>query len=257
MLIDWFTVMAQIINFVILVALLKRFLYRPILRAMDERERQIAEQMDSAEQAKASAVLQREEYRQKNENLDRQLAERLQEIDLQVTRERDKKLDEARIEADAIVSRRRELLKRDSLEFEGQFQQELGKAVCAAADRILQDLSGIDLESRIIEVFLDRLPSEIRQRKESASSLIVQSAYPIQPDQKQQMIRMIRSNLGGTAEIKFNQDPNLLCGIQLSWDDQTITWSLSQHLSSLRNLLTEAGTLPAEQPAEGDDQDRR
>ena len=36
---DWFTVIAQIINFLILVALLKRFLYGPIIRAMERRER--------------------------------------------------------------------------------------------------------------------------------------------------------------------------------------------------------------------------
>ena len=40
--IDWFTVVAQAINFLILVWLLKRFLYKPILHAIDEREKGIA-----------------------------------------------------------------------------------------------------------------------------------------------------------------------------------------------------------------------
>ena len=37
MLIDWFTVGAQALNFIILVWLLKRFLYKPILDAIDAR----------------------------------------------------------------------------------------------------------------------------------------------------------------------------------------------------------------------------
>jgi len=38
MLIDWFTVVAQVINFLILVWLMKRFLYKPILNAIAARE---------------------------------------------------------------------------------------------------------------------------------------------------------------------------------------------------------------------------
>ena len=49
MLINWFTVLAQIINFLILVFLLKRFLYKPILRAMAEREEKMADALESSQ----------------------------------------------------------------------------------------------------------------------------------------------------------------------------------------------------------------
>ena len=55
MLIDWFTVAAQAINFLILVGLLSRFLYKPILHAIDEREKGIATQLAQAEADKANA----------------------------------------------------------------------------------------------------------------------------------------------------------------------------------------------------------
>ena len=42
MLIDGFTVGAQVLNFLILVWLMKRFLYQPILDAIDAREQRIA-----------------------------------------------------------------------------------------------------------------------------------------------------------------------------------------------------------------------
>ena len=53
MLIDWFTVCAQIVNFLVLVALLKHFLYGPILRAMDAREQTIAGRLAEAQQKAA------------------------------------------------------------------------------------------------------------------------------------------------------------------------------------------------------------
>ncbi len=55
MLINWFTVGAQAINFLILVWLLKRFLYKPILHAIDEREKGIASQLAQAEAKVAEA----------------------------------------------------------------------------------------------------------------------------------------------------------------------------------------------------------
>ena len=51
--INWFTVIAQVINFLILVWLMKRYLYKPVLNAIDEREKKIAAQLADAEAKKA------------------------------------------------------------------------------------------------------------------------------------------------------------------------------------------------------------
>ena len=47
--VNWFTVAAQVVNFLILVWLLHRFLYGPIIAAMDRRERRIAERLQDAQ----------------------------------------------------------------------------------------------------------------------------------------------------------------------------------------------------------------
>ena len=52
MLIDWFTIGAQALNFLILVWLLKRFLYRPILNAIDARENLVARELSDADAKK-------------------------------------------------------------------------------------------------------------------------------------------------------------------------------------------------------------
>ena len=55
MLIDPFTVIAQIVNFAILAFLLKHFLYDRVIDAMDRREASIAERLSEAEQREATA----------------------------------------------------------------------------------------------------------------------------------------------------------------------------------------------------------
>jgi hypothetical protein len=74
MLIDWFTVGAQVINFLVLVWLLKRFLYRPILDAIDAREQRIAAELADADAKRAEAKQERETFQHKNEEFDEQRA---------------------------------------------------------------------------------------------------------------------------------------------------------------------------------------
>jgi F-type H+-transporting ATPase subunit b len=72
MLIDWFTVGAQLLNFLVLAWLLKRFLYRPILDALDAREQRIAAELADADAKRAEADKARDEFQHKNEAFDRQ-----------------------------------------------------------------------------------------------------------------------------------------------------------------------------------------
>jgi F-type H+-transporting ATPase subunit b len=71
-LINWFTVTAQIFNFLVLVYLLKRFLYKPIVRAMDERERRIASRLEEAEKREEAARQEQDQYEEKKREIDDQ-----------------------------------------------------------------------------------------------------------------------------------------------------------------------------------------
>jgi F-type H+-transporting ATPase subunit b len=75
MLIDWFTVVAQIVNFVILLWLMKRFLYQPILSAIDARESRIAAELSEAATKLAEAEAKREVFQRKNDEIDHQRSE--------------------------------------------------------------------------------------------------------------------------------------------------------------------------------------
>ena len=75
MLIDWFTVVAQTLNFLILVWLMKRYLHKPILRAIDEREKRIVSELADADAKKSEAQKERDQFQQKNEEFDRQRAD--------------------------------------------------------------------------------------------------------------------------------------------------------------------------------------
>jgi len=77
MLIDWFTVGAQVLNFLILVWLMKRFIYQPILNTIDGREKKIADELADAAARKAEAIQERDDFKEKNEVFDQERADLL------------------------------------------------------------------------------------------------------------------------------------------------------------------------------------
>src|SRR5579862_9189144 len=106
--IDWFTIRAQALNFLILVWMLKRFLYKPILHAIDAREKRVAAELADADAKKAESQKERDEFQHKNEEFDQQRAALWSKATEEAKAERQSLLDEARKAADAMTATRRE-----------------------------------------------------------------------------------------------------------------------------------------------------
>jgi F-type H+-transporting ATPase subunit b len=113
MLIDWFTVGAQVVNFLILVWLLKRFLYKPILHAIDERERRIAKELADADTRKTEAEKERDEFQKRNDEFDEQREELLSKAKGEARAESQRLLEESRLAADALRAKQEDALKRE------------------------------------------------------------------------------------------------------------------------------------------------
>ena len=157
MLIDWFTVGAQALNFLILVWLMKRFLYTPVLDAIDAREKRIAAVIADADQSKAEAAQERETFRRKNEEFDEQRAELVAQSRREANAERYRLLDEARQAADGLSAKRKEMLRRDVHTLNQAVGRRTQQEVLAIARQALTDLASTSLEARMTEVFTRRL----------------------------------------------------------------------------------------------------
>ena len=155
--IDWFTVVAQAINFLILVWLLKRFLYKPILDAIDERERGIAAQLAQAEAKKAEAQKERDDFQHKNDIFGQERASLLKIAVDEANAERQRLLDEARKDADILRAKREEALRSEQPNLNQEITRWTQKEVFAITRKTLADLAATGLEERMAEVFVGRL----------------------------------------------------------------------------------------------------
>ena len=157
MLIDWFTVIAQVINFLILVWLLKRFLYRPILDAIDAREKSIAAQIADAQAQQIVAQKQQDEYQSKNAMFDKEHDKRMTQVMEDAKTERIKLLDLARSESDDLRKKLQQALVNEQHSLNEDLVRRARDEVFAIARKTLSDLAGISLEERMTDIFIARL----------------------------------------------------------------------------------------------------
>ena len=153
MLIDWFTVGAQALNFLILAWLLKRFLYRPVLDAIDAREKRIAAELADADARKAEALKERNAFQQKNEEFDRQHADMMRKVSDEAKVERKRLADETRDAMETERARQKEALQNDARKLQQSISHMAQREVFSIARKTLSDLAGETLEDRIVEVF--------------------------------------------------------------------------------------------------------
>ena len=249
MLIDWFTVGAQVLNFVILVWLLKRFLYRPVLDAIDAREARIARQIAEATASQAAALQEQEDFKRRNEDFDVRRDALLKQATADAEAERQRLIDNARQAADASTAKRQEAERNDSERQRRGLAERTRAEVFAITRRVLADLADDPLEERVGAVFLRRLAAlDAAALTALASGLdhttpraTVRSAFEPAAGQREILRNAIAAALergrgvplGSPLVIVFETAPDLLGGIELVVGGRKLGWNVVEYMDAL------------------------
>jgi F-type H+-transporting ATPase subunit b len=245
--IDWFTVIAQAINFLVLVWLLKRFLYKPILHAIDEREKGIAAQLAEAEAKKAESQKERDDFQHKNETFDRDRATLLKKATDEAKTERQRLLDEARKDADSLRAKRQDALRNEQRDLGQAIVRWTRKEVFAVARKTLEDLAGASLEERMGEVFVHRLRALNGAAKEQFAAALktstqparLRSAFDLPPAQQNAIESAVKETFAVDTQVQFETAPELVSGVELSANGQKVAWSIADYLATLEKSAGE------------------
>jgi len=247
MLIDWFTVGAQALNFLILVWLMKRFLYKPILNAIDTREKKIAAELADADAKKAEAKKDRDEFQHKNEELDQQRAALLKKAADEAGAERQRLLDEARKAADALSAKRHETLRKEAQNLNQAISRRAQQEVFAIARKALMDLATTSLEERLGEVFTRRLRELNGPTKEklgealktTSDPALVRSAFDLPTEQRAAIQNALNETFSAEIRVRFETAADLVSGIELTANGQKVAWSIADYLALLEKGVGE------------------
>jgi len=247
MLIDWFTVGAQVINFLILVWLMKRYLYQPILHAIDAREKRIAAVLSDADSKKAEAAKERDEFKHKNERIDQQRAELLRKAGEEASAEGQRLLDAARQAADALSTKRQNALAREQQSLKETVTRRTREEVFAIARKTLADLADVTLEERMTGAFAHRLRALNGEEKdsldtalnESVDPAVVRSAFALPREQRAAIKQTLNEIFSAEIRLDFVTAPDLISGIELTASGQKIAWSIADYLCSMEECIGE------------------
>lgn len=246
---NWTTFILEIVNFLILIWILKRFLYKPILDIVEQR-RIVAEKiLHDAEAAKceAQALNQKYEERQAEWEQERQLAHEklMQEIEeerIQQMNTLQLKLQEEQDKARTKESYRQANITRTA-------EKTALKQAARFASRLLERFSSPELEAHFLDSIVNELvqfPEEsITRLRDSWSKLpehiLIESAYPINENQKNKLETSLSKLLGDSIPINYKQQVDILCGLRISIGAWILSTNIRDELTGfieLTNSLT-------------------
>ncbi len=247
MLFDWFTFIAQLINFLILVWLLKRFLYKPILNTIDEREKRIAMQLQEAETLKSEANKELDIYHQRNNEFNKQRQNLLNTAINDANSERQKLLEQTRNEIEKLRLKLQETLRNEQQNLSSEIKLRTRTEVFAIVRKTLNDLASVKLEDQMTEVFITRIKQLGPKEKELLNSaiskvkneVIVRSTYELPPIRQKSIESMLKQDFSVSEKIKFETAPQLVSGIELITGGYKVVWSIDDYLVSLETQITE------------------
>jgi F-type H+-transporting ATPase subunit b len=243
---DWFTVAVQIVNFLLLIWLLNKVLYKPVLKALARREAQIAARLDEAERKAAAAEAEKRRLLELQEELRTAAAVEMRRAREEADTVRAELTRAARREIEANREQWLLSLAREKDSFLHETSLSIADCFHELAARALRDLAGDELEKRIFTVFLAEL-EKITPEEHAAISghlaatgeeVLITSAFVLPPPLQVEISRRLADLWGGDLSFRFAREPSLLAGIHVEAAGRKIKWDMGIYLEQFKKNLT-------------------
>lgn len=244
--IDWFTFGAQVINFLILIALLRRFLYGPIVATMEKREQRIAAQWEETERERKQAEQEAESYRQKRQQLEDRREELMTEAKESAAQRRREMLNEVRADVEKSREGWQATVEREKAFYLRELQERAGEQILHVVQRALSDLADVELERHVVKVFTSRLrriaPETLSASLTDSRDVVIISAFELPDDAREHLANILHEHIADDIDLRFEVNATLICGLLLQTSDYQIGWNLRDYLSLLEERLEETLT---------------
>lgn len=247
MFVDLFTVFAQIVNFGVLVLLLRRFLYRPILHKMEQRQAEIKDQQEETERLKADARALLAAAKGELEEIEEVRAVKLEKIGQEVRARREGMIQELRVDTNEAREAAKRDLARDAKRRVEELRNEIGQQMLLICRRALGDLAGVDFDQRALGLLIRQLEQQSADRSSQrrwtdSESFSVVSAHALGEEDRIRLrnaLGMFAAGGGGGSggagdpKVEFQVSSALIGGLEIRAADQKLAWSIGSFIEDL------------------------
>lgn len=239
---NWSTVLLQILNFAIMALILWRFLFKPVVRILDERSARVTSALDEAEQKQQAAEAMRTEYEGKLAQAEEHVIAMQQQGQEELARARREVLDETRQELTAMRENVEREIREARQQAIWQHRQALGELITTLSARMIREATSDGFQEASMERFIEQLATlpeeEYRQAAEETAEEKLRaqlvSARELPAERRAKIQAQVKTLAGQPVEIAYRIDPSLVAGATLRFGDVMIDGSLAGQLERLR-----------------------
>lgn len=240
---NWSTLLLQILNFIVMALVLWRFLFKPVVKILDERSTRVTQAIDDAEKKAHEADEMRVEYEEKlSEAQEEAIAIRQQTQD-ELARSKKQLLEEAREEITTMREKAQHELEESRQQAIYQHRRELGRLVASLSARMMQEAGGPAFQQASIEQFIDQLstlsPDEYQQALDESTAEILHvqlvSAHKLGAQHMQRIEQLLQTLSKQPVAIAHKVDESLVAGATARFGDVVIDGSLAGQLQNLKD----------------------
>ena len=246
--IEWNTVLFNIINFLILVWLLKKYLYKPITKAMDDREKAIQTRLKDADIREKEAEKEAENYRNKTRDLEKIEEKLFQKAQIEADEEKEKLLKKAQDDIKEKQNQWEEQMQAERLALHHTVRDLTAKTLVHAVQNALSEMSEENLEERLADVFSRKIKTldkddleKLKKNQVSGKSIEIISSFDLPAKTKEAFEKSLSDILGKTvSKPAYKTDTNMLTGIELRVGTQSIGWGFEYYINNFEKELNKA-----------------
>jgi F-type H+-transporting ATPase subunit b len=244
--INWSTLLFQIFNFVVMVVILTRFFFKPVVRILDERAKRVTNALDEAERREKEAADAYAEYQEKLSQTQQQVAALRQQAQQDLDQARKSALGETREEIEKMRKQAELELGDARQKAIRQHQRDLGQLATTLSEKLMRDAGGEAFQRASIAQFVDQLAAlavdAYRAVLEDTESEVVHlqlnSARELDAGVRAQIETWVQEKTDKPVDIKYRIDANLIAGATMRLGDVVVDGSLAGQLQRLGERYT-------------------
>ena len=238
------TIILEVINFLVLVWILKRFLYQPVLNIIDKRKRDIEEKLEQAQLSTQTAESLQEKYEQRLKSWQQEMQTLREQLDSELSEHREQRLSALDKELDELRNNAKERDKRQQAEQRRSLEYQAITQSNQFVAKLMQRLACPALQEKLIQLLVDELQqlsedklSEFARRSadQSPSAIKVESAYPLNDTDKKNIQTALSRFTQQDLPFEYRQQSGLLAGLQIDIGG----WVLEANLKNELHAFTE------------------
>ncbi|WP_457622648.1 F0F1 ATP synthase subunit delta [Persephonella sp.] len=241
---DLLTYLFEIINFFVLLWILKKLLYNPVISVLKKRKNYIDQKIREAEEAESKLKKIKDEYNHVLKEIEELKKTKIAQIEKEVQQEKERLYSEMKKELDAQRQKFLESLEIEKKEAINELKEETVRYALKFVSKLLTSISDKNLHKKLLSIALEGIRSinreeidDIAAELKERNTVTVETAYPLSEDEIESIKKSIKDMFGVNVTIKIEEKNDLIAGVKIHIASKMIDASLEGQISVFETLL--------------------